>query len=308
MGPIKQQVMDDKFFLWHARAYRKPVFHGGVKSVPLSAHVDTLEFKLPTLSKPGRVSFEVDTQVGEMVAAIHVLAPGTPDSPVLIYHHDASEVPPAQTLRAMFPANSDSKLAIYLIEAPFHDDRKGAGVATSSVEIHLAMQAVAVATTERLLQTQRVADAALRIVAGFGQGGFIANRHHVMFDTATAYIPFMAGAAEAETYLSRPIVDKGVLRDQEILRKLLNFDEAWAERGHRNVFPVLGSADLINPFQAEMRSYGNTPIEVWAASHLAAKKKPERMREKILRTIAEIEDAHKAELDAPLLKRRASGS
>lgn len=306
MRPIKRQMMDDRFFLWHARAYRKPVFRGGVKSVPLSAHLDALEFELPKLSKPGRMSFEVDTLVGEMVAAIHVHALGSADSPVLIYHHDAGEIPAAQTLRAMFPANLDSKLAIFLVEAPFHDDRSGASIAASSVEIHLAMQAVAIAATERLLRSRRVAEASVRVVAGYGQGGFIANRHHMMFDTATAYIPFMAGTAEAETFLSRPVIDKGVEREQDVLRKLLNFDADWAERGHRNVYPVLGSADLINPFQAEMRSYGTTPIEVWAAGHLAAKKNPERMREKILRAIEEIENERKAERETPLPRRSAS--
>ncbi len=306
MRPIKRQMMDDRFFLWHARACRKPLFNGGVRSVPLSAHLGALEFELPKLSKPGRMAFEVDTQVGEMVAAVHVHALGGADSPVLIYHHDAGEYPPAQTLRAMFPANFDSNLAIFLIEAPFHDDRSGAGVAAMSVEIHLAMQAVAIAATERLLQSRRVAEASLRVVAGYGQGGFIANRHHMMFDTASAYIPFMAGTAEAENFLVRPTLDKSV--DQDVLRKLLNFESAWADRGHRNVFPVLGSADLVNPFQAEMRSYGRTPIEVWAASHLAAKKSPDRMREKILRTIAEIEDARTAALEAPQPKRRAFGS
>lgn len=306
MRPIKRQMMDDRLFLRHARAHRKPLFHGGVKSVPLSAHLEALELALPKLAKPGRFAFEAETLVGEMAAAIHVHALGAAGAPVLIYHHDAGEYPPAQTLRAMFPANFDSPLSIFLIEAPFHDERSSASVAARSLEIHLAMQAVAIAATERLLQTPRLTEARVRIVAGYGQGGFIANRHHMLFDTASAYIPFMAGAAEAEAFLARPVIGKAAARDQELLRKRLNFDADWAERGHGNVFPVLGSADLVSPFQAEMRSYGKTPIEVWATSHLAARKNPERMREKILRTFAEIEAARAAPLEALMPKRRAA--
>ena len=304
MRMIKRQLRDDRLFLWHARASRKPHFHDGVKSPPLSAHLDALDFELPKLSKPCRASFEVSTLAGDVTAAIHVLALGAANSPVLIYHHDAGEYPPAQTLRAMFPANSDSGLAIFLIEAPFHDDRSSARIAASSVIIHLAMHAVAIAATERLLQSRRVAEATIRVVAGFGQGGFIVNRHHMIFDSATAYIPFMAGTAEAEPYLSSVPTAKRALRDQQALRELYNFDEAWAERGHRNVFPVLGSADLVNPFNAEMRSYGNTPVEVWASGHLAARKNPERMREKILRHITELDAERKAAFE-PLPKRRA---
>ena len=307
MRPIKRQMMDDRFFLRHARAYRKPIFRGGVHSVPLTAHLEALEFELPKLAKHGRQGFKVDTLVGELEAAIHVYALGSPGSPVLIYHHDAGEHPVTETLRAMFPANSDTGLTIFMIEAPFHDSRSEAQIATASVEIYLAMQAVAIATTEHLLLSVRP-EASLRFVAGYGQGGFICNRHHMIFDTASAYIPFMAGAAEAEAFLARPQRDKGVDRNRDAFRRLLNFDDAWAERGHRNVYPVLGSIDLINPFQAEMSSYGKTPIEVWATSHLTALKSPLRLREKILRTIASLERDRIGVREAAPAKLRAFGS
>jgi hypothetical protein len=305
MRTIKRQLMDDRLFLWHARASRKPHFHGGVRSPALSAHLEGLEFELPKLVKPGRASFDVSTLAGEVSAAIHVHALGAPGSPVLIYHHDTNEFPPSQALRAMFPQGSNSGLAIYLIEAPFHDARSSTQFAENSVMLHLTMQAVAIAVTERLLLSAHITQASIRVVAGFGQGGFIANRHHMFYDSATAYIPFMAGTAEAEPYLSSVPTARRALRDQGGLRALLNFDAAWAERGHRNVFPVLGSADLVNPFEAEMRSYGATEVEVWAMSHQAAKKSPERMRRKILRHIAELQRDHGAAIETQAPKRRA---
>ncbi|MFZ1989030.1 MAG: hypothetical protein WAW96_04590 [Alphaproteobacteria bacterium] len=305
MRTIKRQLMEDRLFLWHARASQKPHFHGGTRSPPLSSHLEALEFELPKLTKPGRVSFKVSTLAGDVTAAIHVHALGAPGSPVLIYHHDTNEFPPTRTLRAMFPAGWNSGLTIYLVEAPFHDARSSTQFATNSVMLHLTMQAVAISVTERLLLSPSVARASIRVVAGFGQGGFIANRHHMMFDSATAYIPFMAGTAEAEPYLSRVPTAKRALRDRGALRALLNFSEAWAERGHRNVFPVLGSADLVNPFDAEMRSYGKTEIEVWALSHQAAKNSPERMRKKILRHIADLQAERGAALEEPAPQRRA---
>lgn len=304
MRTIKRQLMDDRLFLWHARASQKPHFHGGVRSPSLSAHLEALDFELPKLTKPGRASFDVSTLAGDVTAAVHLHALGAAGSPVLIYHHDANEFPPAQTLRAMFPAGAASGLTIYLIEAPFHEARSSTHFAANSLMLHLAMQAVAIAITERLLKTSPIAHAAIRVVAGFGQGGFIANRHHMLFDSATAYIPFMAGTAEAERYLANVPTAKRAVRDQANLRTLLNFDAAWAERGHRNVFPVLGSADLVNPFEAEMRSYGNTEIEVWAMSHQSAKKSPDRMRTKILRHVADLQAERGIMVEMPSPRRR----
>ena len=305
MRTIKRQLMDDRLFLWHARASQKPHFHGGVRSPPLSAHIDALDFELPKLTKPGRVTFEVSTLAGDMAAAIHVHALGAPGSPVLIYHHDAHEFPPSQTLRAMFPATRSSELTVYLIEAPFHHARSGAQVAATSLMLHLAVQAVAIGATERLLLSPRAAQASVRVVAGFGHGGFITNRHHMLYDTATAYVPFMAGTAEAELHLSSRPTAKRALREQSELRSLLDFNEAWAERGHGNVFPVLGSADLVNPFEAAMRSYGDTEVEVWAMSHQAAKKSPQRMREKILRHIRDLQIERGEVFEMPAPRRSA---
>ncbi len=63
-----------------------------------------------------------------------------------------------------------------------------------------------------------------------GQGGYITNWHHVLYDTADAYIPFMAGAAPAEPFLSTLPTAPAVRRDATRLREMLNFDGQWSNR------------------------------------------------------------------------------
>jgi hypothetical protein len=287
MRTLRRQIWDDRLFLWHARASRIRYFRDGIDSPPLWEHVRALEFELPKLTKVGRTPFEVTTLAGDVGAAVHVHTPGMPDAPVLIWHHDAGELPPTRTLAQMFPDKSPTDLTIFVVEAPLHDNRDGPRVAGSSLIVHLAVLAVAVSVTERLLEWPRIANAPLTVVAGLGQGGYIANWHHLLRDTADLYIPFMAGTAEAEQFLSALPTAKAARRRPDHLRELLNFDAKWAERPHGNVFPVLGCGDVINRLEDQARAYGNTPVEVWPVSHSAAAKSAERMRAKIERHIAE---------------------
>jgi len=290
MRSIKRQILDDKLYLWRARTLRRPYFHHGLDSPPLAEHLRALELELPRLGRDGRHAFTVTTLFGPIEAAIHVYAYAA-DAPVLIYHHSAGEVPATRTVREIFPNPRKSGLSIFVIEAPFHETAGDFKAASSSMMTYLAMQAVAIEVTERLLRSRPIGAAPSRAVAGYGQGGFIANLHHLIYDTAYLYVPFMAGTAPAETFLeSLPTAGRARHKPEE-LRRLLNFDAQWSERAHSNVFPVLGSADVVNRFNTQARSYGDTAIEVWPLSHLAAAKSPSRLRAKIMRHIEEVSAA-----------------
>jgi hypothetical protein len=261
------------------------MFRDGLDTPPLEEHLRVLDFALPELERPGRSEFAAVSLMGEVRAALTLIAASKPGAPVLIYHHEAGELPPTRTAKAMFARGADHGLWVYVVEAPFHDGAKATDLAESSLLAYLSMVAVAVGATQRLIERHAVAQAALRVVAGFGQGGFIANWHHMLYDTADAYIPFMAGTAPAETFLASLPVAASARRNAAHLRDRLNFDLAWRERRHDNVFPVLGMADRINLFDVQAPAYGRTQIEVWNTSHRAAARAPDRLRAKILKHI-----------------------
>jgi hypothetical protein len=281
MRPIKRQILDDRLFLLRARALRKPCFHGGLDSPPLAEHLRALDFELPRLGRPGRFAFKAESLVGSVGAAIHLYVQGADDAPVLIYHHAGGEVPATSALRDIYPSPHRAGLTILAVEAPYHETSRQFEAANGSMLTFLTMQAVAIEATERLLQSPALSEAPLRVVAGYGQGGFVANLHHLHYDTANIYIPLMAGTAQAEPFLDALPTASRVRHKPDALRQLLNFDAEWAKREHRNVFPVLGCADLVNRFDTQSRSYAATPIEVWPLSHRAGAKAPERIRAKI---------------------------
>jgi hypothetical protein len=281
------QVLQDRLHVQMGRLGSRPFFRHGLDTPPLEEHLRIADFKLPRLQRPGREEFAAATLAGELRAALRLHSSGGPAAPVLIYHHDQGEIPPGRTMERMFPRNHESYLTIYVIEAPFHRTPREAQLATLSLHDYLSMIAVLILATERLIEIRAVAEAPLRALAGFGQGGYVANRHHMLYDSADLYLPFMAGTAPAETFLPKEHRTAGARNHAGYVRERLNFDAAWSQRSHDNVFPVLGSADFINRFDPQSRSYGTTPIEVWNTGHVAAAKQPDRMREHILKHISE---------------------
>jgi hypothetical protein len=287
MRSIKRQLQDDRRFVQNRQLFARSCFQDGWDSPSLQDHLTALDFELPRLPTSGRAAFAVSSLIGDLSAAIHVVAAGHSDSPVLVFHHDFGDNPPTRAMKAAFGGRRADDLAVYVVEAPFHDHPRARRTASRSLAAHLAMQAVSVAATEQLLRASRVAQAPLRIVAGYGQGGFVTNRHHMIHDSADLYIPLMAGTAEAELFLAGLPSSPRAKRQPEQLRDRLNFDEDWRERDHRNVFPVLGSADSVNLFTPQARSYDKTPIEVWPVSHTVGEETAERIRAKILRHVDE---------------------
>lgn len=280
-------VFQDRMHIWLRQFGSKPFLHGGLDSPPLAEHLRVLDFALPHLTRPGRAAFKARALAGEVDAALILHTDAGRNAPVLIYHHDTGEIPVWRTAEQMFPRRQGKKseLTIYVVEAPFHESARAAKDGCSSLLSYLTMMSVSIAATERLMETRAVSNAPKRVVAGYGQGGYVTNWHHILHDTADAYIPFMAGAAPAEPFLSSLPTAAGARRNADHLRERLNFEGEWGARNHEKVFPVLASADAIIPFESQARSYGETPIEVWGTGHIAAAKQPERLRAKILKHI-----------------------
>lgn len=281
MSKFNRQVLGDQLYLWGLCTRRKPFFFGGLDSPPITEHLRVMDFDMPALPSKGRAEFVVNTLAGPVRAAVHVEALAGPTDPVVIFHHDFGDEP-ADTVRRTFRNTDGLAMTVLGVEAPFHAHRKEEMTGTAALMAYLTMLSVPVAITQRLLEERVAAQSPFRAVAGFGQGGYVANWHHMLFNSADAYFPFMAGTALADMFLAALPVARAVKRRPQRLRELLNFDSAWKAQTHSNVYPVLGSADLINRFDVQARSYGDTPIEVWNASHLETARHPGRLRDKIV--------------------------
>ena len=61
---------------------------------------------------------------------------------------------------------------------------------------------------------------------------------------------------------------KPVKNNPQIVKNLLNFEDQWLGKPHKNVFPHLARHDQLNRFETQAPSYGDMPIDVWDGGHM----------------------------------------
>lgn len=286
MRSLSKQVLGDRFFLWSLRMSFRPFFFDGVETPALRDHLAALSIPEPDLPEMGINAVPVMTQAGPLEAVIQTDLRAGPGAPVVIFHPDAAEFPPMESAKAIFPSPPEDGFNLIAIRAPLHGNRRDFRLAMASLYNFISVQSVCVGLTERLMDSASVADAPGVAVVGIGQGGYIANWHHHFFNTAQIYLPLLAGAAQGDALLSGYPLARVARRQADKIRAQLNLE--WRTQDHANVFPVLGSADLVNRFNLQSRSYGDTPIEVWPASHKTITQFGDRIRAKLHR---HLEDA-----------------
>ncbi len=260
-------------------------FRRGHDTPEFAAHLQALgAVSLPPLDRPGEHELTISTLAGELDAGISVLRWHGARAPTVIYHHGGSEIPSTRTAARIFaPEELTTPVNAIVIRLPFH--RSGLEFRGVLADLHafLSMLAVGVGLTERVLTAAALRESAGTLVAGFSQGGFITNRHHLHCNSADAYLPMMAGTDQGELFLSLFPAVTGAAAERVCAR--LNFSTAWRTIEHANVFPVLARRDGINPLSLMGPGYGEVDVELWDTSHLAGFDDPARLREAIVRRL-----------------------
>ena len=279
-----RHVLRDRFLLGLVRTIsrKNKYFSESCDSPPFAEHVQGVTFELPEVDGEGLYEFEVETLAGKMDAAISIHQWKGYDAPTVLYHHGASIHPFDRSFKQAFPPESSVNANLIVIRSPFH--RKSSSElweAAVNLSKYIALMAVSVEVTERVLSF--LVKTSNTVVAGYSLGGFITNRHHMQYNTAGAYIPFMAGTAHAEIFLTTWKAAPKAVENAQVLRDHLNFDQEWAAKPHENVFPVLGLYDALNLYETQGASYGDVPVEVWEVGHLPGAASYRMLREKILR-------------------------
>lgn len=263
-------------------------FEESIDSPSFEEHLKGVAFNLPDIDGEGIYELEAETLAGSMDAAFNIHSWKGSNKPTVLYHHGASEHPFDKSFKQMFPRKPPVNANLIVIRSPFH--RKSSqelwGAATH-LSRYIALMAVSVKLTEHLLSSPLISTSDT-VVAGYSLGGFITNRHHMQYNTAKAYVPFMAGTAHAEIFLTTWKAAPRAVENAEVLRDHLNFDKEWTNRSHENVFPVLGLYDILNLYETQGPSYGDVPVEVWETGHLSGTDY-NRLRKKILHHLPGVE-------------------
>jgi len=286
---MNRHAWTDRIFLGIARAAswrRGQYFREGADAASFDAQLGAVSLTLPSLASGTSWDLRAATRVGELDCGLRVLQRAAPDAPLLVWNHGGGEIPFERTISRALAAGPPLPATVVALRAPHHRSRSDLFAGVATLERYVALLAVAVALNERVLRAPAFRDARRRVVAGFSLGGFVANRHHLAFDSADAYVPFMAGTAQAEIFLSTYPAARRARAQPDALRAALDFRASWAARAHPNVFPVLGSHDQLNRLDVQAPSYGGIPLEIWDAGHITGANAAAAIRAALARRIA----------------------
>ncbi len=216
-----------------------------------------------------------------------------PEAPALVYHHGNNESPfdfsrlAKNTFRSIFADHlSTSRLNVILLRAPFH----GSGLKEYARRMRdlgafVSMMAGSVRLLEGVVERLRTWGCRTVAVCGPSLGGWVTNLHRAHFNTASAYVPLLAGGGLGDMFVSsvyRHMVGAAGRENPEMLRDRLNFDDAMLKVEDDNVFPLLARHDRIILLDRQKRCYGEGAIRVIPRGHITALLTGEALRAHVL--------------------------
>ena len=268
-------------------------FSQSIESPPLSEHLDNTTVHVPEIHGPGRYDVGADTIVGDLDPAFYIVQWNRDDCPTIIYHHGNDEHPfdfsprSRNTFHHIF-LNNKKMMDVNLItlRAPFHDSgsREYYGKMVS-LSHFAAMLCVSVKLIEHLVTFAGQGSKAKVVVAGISLGGFITNLHRTFYNTASAYVPLLAGSAFGDVFVASQfsrLTGKQALRHPDAVRSILNFEEDFSRVKDHNVFPLLAGYDRYVEYDRQSTCYGDLPIRVIKRGHITAAMSGDLLREHIL--------------------------
>ncbi|MFW5994398.1 MAG: hypothetical protein ACOCQF_04560 [Halanaerobiaceae bacterium] len=270
----------------------KKYFREDLSGRPLEEHLDFLEVDLPELPAAdleGDYQVQASTLVGSLDALFRIAQWRGNEYPTIIYHHGASEVPFDFGFKKIFPYEKQVIEAnLILIRAPFHGSRKEYSENILTMDNFLAMVATSVSLIENLISHLKDKDCQDIMIAGTSLGGYVSNFHHIYYNTASKYIPIMAGANFYDT-LFESIYRKGVIKtsstEREQLEELLDFTDEFSDCDNSNVYPLLAKNDRIVRLEVQKESYGNLSVETFDKGHVTGAIDGETIRNHIFSSI-----------------------
>jgi hypothetical protein len=250
----------------------KKFFSANIESPYLPECYESVSVAIPQISKIGVYPLKASTPSGTVQPVIHVLQWKGEGFPVIVYHHWSNEHPIDSSCRKIFmqpkhPFNAN----IILVQAAYH----GAGefsLATRDLSLFTTMAAVSVRVVDELVKQFSERKMPV-IVCGLKLGGWVANFHHAVSDSAYAYIPLLAGAGFGDIFIDSPFskcVSAKARRNHQKVRRALNFDDLFMSRHHhKNVFPLLARYDRIAQPTRQIPAFGDMKIPLMNKGHIS---------------------------------------
>ena len=286
--PMLTHILGDKLFLLLINWLGTPFFSGSMETATFEEHMDNTHVSLPRLSGSDLQPVPIQSLAGEITAGVRVVVWTGATAPTIIFHQGGGEIPFDQTISAAYRQGPSPTVNVIAVKTPFQTTQTELAESFVHFNNYVAMIASVVQTTEALIQSQDLAASSRVLVGGYSLGGFVSGRHHIIYNTADAYVPFVSGTAHAEIFLTTVRASKIARKQKEILRSRLNFTKNWAASDNSNVFPVLSRYDQLNRLAVQGPSYGDMALDIWTGGHLYGAKRPYLIRDKLESVLASL--------------------
>jgi hypothetical protein len=275
---------------------KKKFFSHSQESQPFSELIKKTKIKLPEEIQEDIYEIEAETPVGILNPAFKIVKWIGNDFPVIIYHHGNNERPfdfrksAKNTFYQIFVNTKEEIQAnLVVVRAPFHNGSlKAYQQKMTDLENFAAMISTSVKLNEALISALHCKGCDKILTSGISLGGWVTNLHRSYFNTATAYVPLMAGTFLGELFIRskyKKLTAENALKNPDTLRKVLNFDDAFKKITSPNVFPLLGRYDQFIEYDIQKESYNGHPVKVIENGHVTGALKTKALRNHILNVL-----------------------
>lgn len=283
-------------FIASLLAGKKKFFSESTDSPSFGELIGEIDFEMPAVRGEGTFELAVNYKGEPLSAAFRVEKWLGFEHPTIIYHHGNNERPfnygknAKNTFYNIFVRERDRfHTNLIVVRAPFHDlSLKEFREKMSKLENFMLMTGCSVKMNEAIIRRIREDSHAAVYTCGISLGGWVSNLHRALYNTATYYIPLLAGTCLAALFLEsnyRKLTAKAAIEDAERLRKLLDFKDIFEGIRPGNVFPLLARYDQFVEYSVQEAGYRGMDLTILEAGHITAALNARMLRQHILNAI-----------------------
>ena len=272
-------------------------FSRSVSSAPIGDVVSGTAIDIETVRTGGVQEVAASTPVGEFRAAYLVTQWRGPDAPTLLYHHGSGEQPfdfgrfSSNSYRGLFGTDGGPDVNLIALRAPFHDGSNREYIrAMDTLENFVGMLATSASLIEALTAQVRDAGCPATLAAGISLGGWVVNLHRAYYGGVDRYVPIFAGAQLGEMFVSsvyRKLVAEPALANPEVIRTVLDFEDAFTSTDSDDCDPLLARYDRIIEFDRQRTAYEGVDVATLEKGHITGSLATDALRSHIQQSIVD---------------------
>jgi hypothetical protein len=204
---------------------------------------------------------------------IILLSGFNPEKPSLIYHHGAGSTKPLRDFNLIFGKEFASKYNVFIVHAQYHTTKEE--YLNNSVDSFLHHQetfAGSVMAYEEIIKYHKSQSQMPVIATGSSMGGIVSSLHAFYFGSADYYFPLVSSPNVGEIFMGdaykTAVADWEGKRHNESYLSSFTVEQINPELKTK-VFPILGSADHIVPFEksSQFWQHNGFTIKVFSYGH-----------------------------------------